>query len=117
MICKVLCLTLHFPSPAEEGEILDGEGEFVGFGLKKLLRNRSPSSEPAAVSSGLKDTQDEASGSPVKEDQDTEKPKKQFSLDFPPGLVHSEGECAASPKRWKALKKILEGKKKVIARH
>ena len=36
---------------------------------------------------------------------------KKFSLDFPPGLVHDISECETSPKRWKALKKLLAEKK------
>ena len=69
----------------------DGE-EVVGFGLRKLLKTVTDEDRTLPPPSP--------------------KPKKNFSLDFPPGLVHDESECIQSPKRWRELKKILEAKKK-----
>ena len=75
----------HAHTHTEEAE--DGE-EVVGFGLRKLLKET---------------VKDEKPESPPK-------PKKQFSLDFPPGLVHDESECVKSPQCWKAIKRILDEK-------
>lgn len=68
----------------------------VGFGLKKLLRSQSASDKPEDA---------------PESDETKSRPRKQFSLDFPPGLVHSEAECEDSPKKWSALKKIISDKK------
>ena len=82
----------------EEGE--DG-GEVVGFALRKLLKSESSSNEMV--------TQEEQSllDSPTEDERSTST-RKQFSLDFPPGLVHDVTECETSPKRWNALRKILD---------
>jgi hypothetical protein len=78
----------------EEAEMTeDGEEVVVGFGLRKLLKTVP------------QETDEDRTLPPPK-------PKKRFSLDFPPGLVHDESECIQSPKRWRELKKILEAKKK-----
>lgn len=74
---------------AEEGE--DG-GEMVGFALRKLLKTSKES---------VTQEEDELLNSPTGE-------KRHFSLDFPPGLVHDVSECETSPKRWNALRKILD---------
>ena len=83
----------------EEGE--DG-GEVVGFALRKLLKSGSSSNEQMV-------TQEEHSllDSPTEDERSTST-RKQFSLDFPPGLVHDVTECETSPKRWNALRKILD---------
>ena len=70
----------------------------VGFGLKKLLRSQSASEEPEGCTKN-DNTENELA-----------KPKKAFSMDFPPGLVHCEAECEDSPKKWSTLKKILSAK-------
>ena len=75
----------------EEAEITEDGEEVVGFGLRKLLKTEK------------KDTDSDQTKIP---------PRKQFSLDFPPGLVHEESECIKSPKQWKEIKRILERKKK-----
>lgn len=73
----------------------DGE-EVVGFGLRKLLKT-----VPKETNSDKKATTFKPPPGP----------KKVFSLDFPPGLVHDESECVKSPKRWKEIKSILEEKR------
>ena len=82
----------------EEGE--DG-GEVVGFALRKLLKSGSSSNKMV--------TQEEHNllDSPTEDERSTST-RKQFSLDFPPGLVHDVTECETSPKRWNALRKILD---------
>ena len=70
----------------------DGE-EVVGFGLRKLLKTIP------------KETDSDQTFKPPPG------PKKKFSLDFPPGLVHDESECVKSPKLWKEIRKILDEKR------
>lgn len=36
-----------------------------------------------------------------------QKPKKQFSLDFPPGLVDLDSKTEPTSKQWNSIKKIL----------
>ena len=113
---SLICVTSHLRpvtfllvyqtllSPVEEGELIEGEeGKVVGFGLKKLLRSRSEES-PETLPNG-------SASQDGKEEEEEVRPKRRFSLDFPPGLVHDESECETSPKRWKALKKILQAKR------
>lgn len=40
-----------------------------------------------------------------------EQPNRQFSLDFPPGLVHPPEECEPPKNRWRDLLQIIEGSK------
>ncbi len=83
----------HYPT--EEGEECDEEGgEVIGFGLRKLLTRTD------------EDEEEEGEG----REGGVVKPKKRFSLDFPPGLVHDESECDTFPKRWETLKKLLQSK-------
>lgn len=69
----------------EEAEMTEDGEEVVGFGLRKLLKTATTSDQTTPL-----------------------KPRKQFSLDFPPGLVHDESECEQSQNRWKEIKNILE---------
>lgn len=77
----------------------DGQETVVGFGLRKLLKTVP------------QETNEDQTTPPPTPPLPT-KPKKKFSLDFPPGLVHDESECVKSPKRWKEIRKILEAKRK-----
>ena len=79
----------------------DGEEVVVGFGLRKLLKTIPQETN-----------EDQTTPPPSTGSTTTTKPRKKFSLDFPPGLVHDESECIKSPKRWKEIKKILETKNK-----
>lgn len=81
----------------EEAETMEDGEEVVGFGLRKLLKTVPPETK----------NNEDGERSPPKTR------KKQFSLDFPPGLVHDESECIKSPKRWKEIKKILSVRKKL----
>ena len=83
----------------EEGE--DG-GEVVGFALRKLLKSGLTSNEIVT------EEHHNLLDSPTEDERCT---RKQFSLDFPPGLVHDVSECETSPKRWNALRKILDKSK------
>ena len=67
----------------------------VGFALRKLLKNQPISKDPVTQED------DDLLNSPTEE-------KRHFSLDFPPGLVHDVSECETSPKRWNALRRILD---------
>ena len=77
----------------------------MGFGLKKVLRTCPPEDigQAAAMHCGT-------DGSTAVESR-PQSTKKDFSLDFPPGKVHTEAECVSVPKRWNKLKKIIEKKK------
>ena len=74
----------------------EAEGEEGGsFGLVKLIK-AAPENWPEM------DT---------KEDEEEEKdPPKQFSLDFPPGLV--DVSAGKGPKRWRQIKKLLDERQK-----
>ncbi len=85
-----------YTEEAEECEGGGGGGGFIGFGLRKLLTKPEEGVEEE--------------GEEKEEEEEVVKPKKRFSLDFPPGLVHDESECESSPKRWNALKKLLQNK-------
>jgi hypothetical protein len=77
----------------EEAEMTEDGEEVVGFGLRKLLKTIP------------KETDSDQTFKPPPG------PKKKFSLDFPPGLVHDESECVKSPKLWKEIRKILDEKR------
>ena len=80
----------HARTHTEEAEITENGEEIVGFGLRKLLKESADETQANTPS------------------EDTVSEKKNFSLDFPPGLVHLDGECATSHKRWSQIKRILK---------
>ena len=87
----------HIHTHTEEAEITEDGEEVVGFGLRKLLKTVPKETKGGQETTTIKPP-------PA--------PKKKFSLDFPPGLVHDESECIKSPKCWKEIRQILEKRPK-----
>ena len=95
LVCVCVCEIYYYTHMnTEEAEMTENGEEVVGFGLRKLLK-----------------TVPKEANSDEKFNKPSPKPRKQFSLDFPPGLVHDESECVKSPKNWKIIKSILDEKR------
>ena len=89
----------------EEEETADSE--VIGFGLKKLLHSDSVQDVTAPTSPGS----DHVTGGAMATSTATTPPRRvNFSLDFPPGLVHGRHECLRSTERWKKLQEIARRK-------